>query len=420
MAEAWQQIKSYAGILLTYSIRQSGIMVKINAVLIFVGETLKALAESMNAIEHFGGDVFESTTEGAVDAVKAIDEVKGKLLDFDKFRSLSSNSEENPLGLDEKLLNALSNFNTILGDASMKARELADNFKTASGLFNDDGTFNKDRWDELVNKIETFAQILASIVISNWLTKIAKGLTAIKLSSASLSNVLLTGAVFAFLKAIEAFREGDKVTGWLAIAIGVVLVGAFVALKYAVSDFGLSWKTIFLGITPHILGMVGGIAVLIAGIASLANAWGDMAGWHKAVTVIGAVGAAILGVWVAIKAFETSLPVALGMGAALAGGVMLLSSQFKTNVKDYANGGTVDKGTLFRAGEAGTEVVSNTNGTTEVTNVKQMEQAFYNALVRYGSSNNGKIEITLNLDGEKVYKNTTEHAKQHGYAWSKA
>ena len=46
-------------------------------------------------------------------------------------------------------------------------------------------------------------------------------------------------------------------------------------------------------------------------------------------------------------------------------------------------------------------------------------QAHYNALVRYGKSHNGQ-GITVNLDGQKIYENTTAHAKKEGRIWSKA
>ena len=358
MAEAWQQIKSYAGILLTYSIRQSGIMVKINAVLIFVGDTLKALAESMGAIEHFGGDIFESTTEGALDAGKAIDEAKGKLLDFDKFRALSSSEEENPLGLDEKLLNALSNFNTILGDASMKARELAEHFKTASGLFNEDGTFNIKKWEQLGDNIKAVFSLILGIIGLNLASKIASTIPAIK-------------------DFTKAFLSSKFAVSGLALVLGYVLGDLLLA------NLGDEAKKV---VAPIMLA-VGAVTALTVALLALYG----------------------------VMSWGTALPVIMGgVGVAIAGMKSMLT------VEKYANGGVVDRGTMFVAGEAGTEVVSNTNGVTEVTNVKQMEQAFYNALVRYGSSNNGKIEVTLNLDGEKVYKNTTEHAKQHGYAWSKA
>jgi hypothetical protein len=146
-------------VLLTYTLQESGVLTYVNSILIFIGDTLKAVAESMGAIKSFGGNIWEETTNGALGANEVIDELQGKLLDFDKFRAMSG-QEENALGLDEKLLQALSGYDTILGNASMKARELAETLKEASGLFNEDGTFNIERWEEIVDTIEAFGHAL--------------------------------------------------------------------------------------------------------------------------------------------------------------------------------------------------------------------------------------------------------------------
>jgi hypothetical protein len=45
----------------------------------------------------------------------------------------------------------------------------------------------------------------------------------------------------------------------------------------------------------------------------------------------------------------------------------------------------------------------------------------YGALVRYGKSNSGNGQpIEVYLDGEKVYQNTTAHAKRRGNVWGRA
>ena len=89
----------------------------------------------------------------------------------------------------------------------------------------------------------------------------------------------------------------------------------------------------------------------------------------------------------------------------------------------YASGASdIDGGTLFVAGEMGkTEAVyTGSNGKTNVANVRQMEQAFYNALSRYGAEGGETIVVETYLDGERVYQNTTEKAKARGNVWAKA
>ena len=118
-----------------------------------------------------------------------------------------------------------------------------------------------------------------------------------------------------------------------------------------------------------------------------------------------------------VMSWGTALPIiTAGIGVAIAGVKGMLQ------VDNYADGGLPDKGTLFRAGEAGAEIVYNTpSGQSGVVNVQQIEQAMYGALVRYGKSNGGNGQpIEVYLDGEKVYQNTTAHAKRRGNVWGKA
>ena len=399
MAESWQQVKTYAGALLTYALQESGILTYVNAILMFIGDTLKAVAESMGAIQHFGGDLFENTTESALGASDAIDEVQGKLLDFDKFRALSG-GEENALGLDEKLLQALSGYDTILGNASMKARELAENLKIASGLFNEDGTFNKDKWDEIVDSIEAFGHALLAIIASKAIIGIVNGIKAITLAGKGLSNILLTGVIFAILQAIDAFRDGDVVAGIIATTIGVVLVGAIVLLKIQQhkatvatnmftasirdNDLAMATNATTIGKNAFALKQWGMALVgVVAGFALFDGIINSLDGTARQTVsiisiIVGALGT-LLGVILAIKGglkgglIGASIA-GLGVGALLAG-IKGVATQNAT-IDNYTNGGLPDKGTLFRAGEAGAEIVYNTpSGQSGVANVQQIAQA---------------------------------------------
>jgi hypothetical protein len=363
MAEAWQQVKTYAGVVLTKIIENSGILVNVNAILIFIGDTLKAVAESMGAIQHFGGDIFESTTEGALGASEAIDQVQGKLLDFDKFRAMSG-QEENALGLDEKLLQALSGYDTILGNASMKARELAENLKIASGLFNEDGTFNVEKWEKIKDTIVAIVEGIGLLIILLIGSKLTKGITSLATGFGKLnqSTAILYGVIGAFTALntlIALLPEGAK--------------------KFA------SWASIIVGSLITVLGLI--LAI-------------------KNGAKYGIVGALMAGV---------------GLGAIMAG-INGIRKQSATEVKNFANGGLPDKGTLFRAGEAGAEIVYNTpSGQSGVVNVQQIQQAMYGALVQYGRTQGGNGQpIEVYLDGEKVYQNTTAHAKRRGNVWGRA
>ena len=374
MAESWQQVKTYAGVLLTYTIQESGILTYVNAILIFIGDTLKAVAENMGAIQHFGGDLFESTTESALNASDAIDKVQGKLLDFDKFRVMNS-SQENALGLDEKLLKALSGYDTILGNASMKARELAEHFKTVSGLFNQDGVFNPDRWKEIVDTIEAFAQALLIIVTSKLIKGIINLFKNLIFEGQLLSNILLTGVIFAILQAIDAFRDGDYVAGILATTIGVTLVGAMILFKGVLIDgktyldlFGKTINATFLQITM-------GVAMLGGGIVALISNWDKLGSTAKVlIPVLSALAGVITSLALGFTILKGNWIGAISFGAMIAGAGLMVGTSL--SAQNYANGGLPDKGTLFRAGKAGAEIVYNTpSGQSGVANVQQIAQS---------------------------------------------
>ena len=137
---------------------------------------------------------------------------------------------------------------------------------------------------------------------------------------------------------------------------------------------------------------------------------------------------ALLGVILAIKGglkggLAGAIIAGVGVGAVLAG-IMGLSNKAASDISNislHANGGLPDKGTMFIAGEAGAEMVYNMpSGQSGVANVSQIEQAFYNALVRYGRENNGgAINVNVNLDGQQLYRSVERAAGQRGLGFAR-
>jgi hypothetical protein len=429
MKESWTELKTWIGTLLTYWVEQNNILVTINKYLIYFSEILKAVAVELDAITSFGGDPFAGTEDSANSASQAVDELNGRLLDFDKFRALDTSKGED-MALDETVLSTLSSYTSILETATMRARELANEMLKANGWFTEDGVFNFNKWIELREGVEAFGNAILSIVIGGGIIKLINLITSLTTTTGLLttalnllSNVAIVGLVFLILEAIDAFKDGDIAMGIVATTIGVALVSAIIMLKGVLVD-GMVYVELFGKVlNASFLAPLAGITALIAGITSLVDCWGDMGGWQKAITIITALASAVIGAWVAIKAFQLSVPVALGLGATLAGGVLLIGSQLaKGSVQKFANGGMPDKGTMFVAGEAGAEIVYNTpSGQSGVANISQIEQAMYGALVRYGKTQSATGQpIEVYLDGEKVYQNTTAHAKMHGNGWGKA
>lgn len=95
---------------------------------------------------------------------------------------------------------------------------------------------------------------------------------------------------------------------------------------------------------------------------------------------------------------------AVGTMASL-GMIIAGAKQWATkSVEQKANGGMVDSGSLFIAGEAGAELVTtSSSGQTGVTNIAQFKQAMLEALYEWSSSSSeGENYIVLNIDGAEV------------------
>lgn len=341
-----RDIMTYSGLIFTRWVQSTKLFQQLNGVLIFISDVLEAVTNTLPDIE-VPEDPLANISDSAEKTNEEIDEIIGKLLDFDKFRSLSGQEENSNLGLDDTLLKAFSSYGSVLDKVDDTTKKIVENLKIASGLFDENGIFNTEKWEEIEKKIKTVGLLLASLF----------------------SGIVLANIV-----------------------------------KFFISPLGVASIA---------------ISSLIFGITELVSAWEKLSTMGKIIPILSGILAGILGIVVGLKALSLTVPGALALGATLAGGILAL--QTSLIVDNYANGGLPDKGTLFRAGEAGAEIVYNTpSGQSGVVNVQQIEQAMYSALVRYGNSNGGKIELTLNLDGEKVYQNTTAHARKHGQVWGKA
>ena len=440
------------------------------------------------------------------------------MLDFDKFRALDTSKDEN-ITLDETVLSALSNYSSILENATFEARRLANEMLIENGWFDENGVFNKKKLEETKQKISAIGdaiKIVSSIIIGNL---IRKSIASLILSFTNLGNnmrkafslktlgvLAIVSALFYLYTSNEEFR---KSVNRLFTAVSSLLVNALSGLK-PIFDIGIkllnnvvapiltgiinlvAWVVelvdklgildeIIIGILAYSLlskiiplatiwlpkiawgiknigfliqyawsfvtpilskglmfvkdigfyfqyfltttaGLITGLVTLAVGVYSFINAWGDMGWGQRIITMFSAITAGVIGLVIALKALHLGVPAAIALGAMLAGGVLMIGSSLaKNSVNKFANGGMPDKGTMFVAGEAGAEIVYNTpSGQSGVANIQQIEQAMYGDLVRYGRTQGNGQPIEVYLDGEKVYQNTTAHAKRRGNVWGKA
>lgn len=448
-AESLNEVKTWLGVIITYTIQESGIMIKLNAILITVARYLEAIARDMGAIQSFGGsDPFAGTEQSAKNALDAVEELNGKLLDFDKFRSLSG-SQENALGLDEKLLSALSGYDTILGNASLEARELSDQYLKALGftidtngeliLTNEQLKSAKDKIDGIISVLAKFdgLGILQSLfpIASTFFTTLAQVAPAIVSISTAMRPIVVgllnsVAEIVILLDKLELLEAVIQVIIAYKISNKIIGVGENLhklTTKYLIPFFE-QLKTHSTTTLPRVNRAVGTLqtsmlglsgAFAIGGLSKLLSS--EMSSGQKMTHIFIGLAASITAATIALAVFKKDWVTALTVAGMVAGGYFTIQSM---NVPNYEMGASdIDSGTVFRAGEFGkTEMVyTGSNGKTNVANVQQMQQAMYNALVAYGKTNGSDGQaVEVYLDGEKVYQNTTAHAKRRGNVWSHA
>lgn len=410
----------------------------LNAFLITAKNIAQAIVKSLPEYSEFDG-----TIKGYEETAEAMEQVNGKLLDFDKFRSLSG-GEENSLGLgiDEKLIDGLTQYQSILANVSNKATKLATAW-TSWWIDDETGELTTQAENLLVvlKSIGIVVGGLTAIGITKKIGKLIGGITGLTSGMALLNATLAVGIIASFIRAIELFEEGNIWGGILATTIGVTLVGAFILLnKQALLTF---WQTLGKKVIPMIMSTIlsfGGLKAMLLSVASSAvtfglafmGAWAILSilpdGAQKVVGAIMTIAGAFMALTTAILAYKgvmtwgTALPVlTASVGAAIAGG-MAWKGQLK-DISQFKNGGlvedglfTMNKGEVMGTFDDGTSIVANNQQI--ISGIKQgVYQAVSQAMANSGTSDDRPIDIYI--DGEKVFQATKKNAKRHGYAFAK-
>lgn len=387
----------------------------LNAFLITAKNIAQAIVKSLPNYSEFDG-----TIKGYEETAEAMDEVQGKLLDFDKFRSLSG-QEENSLGLgiDENLIAGLTQYQSILENVSNKATEIAE--KWTSWWIGDDGKLTEQA-ENLLAVLKSIGIVLGTLIGYKLITKIGGligKITGLKTATALLNSVLATGTVYLILKAVDAFEKGEYWAGALytALAGATGLVLAIRLLNKASAESLINMA----GFLNGLKGTFTSIGVLVGGITLFISSLDKLSSTAKVlIPVLSALAGVVAGL--AIAKAGMTFRAAITAGAITAGIGMVVGTL--ASIEKYADGGMPDKGTVFVAGEAGAEMVYNTpSGQSGVANIQQIQQAMYGALVAYGRTQGSGASddrpIDIYIDGEKVFQATKKNAKRHGYAFAK-
>lgn len=414
LVENARELKTWTGLILKDLVDRSGVLPTLNAILITITGIIKASAKPRG----IGNENFLTGMLETADATNdEIDKLQGKLLDFDKFRSLEG-AETNVLGIDEKLLEALSSYSSNLDDVQSKAQQLAKPF--LDFFVDDSGELTKEGKAivYIFKLLVKYVGILIGLKLGGWLISVASSLGKVGKASTALLLVFST-VILAFSEFFRLIEEKEYMLAAIAGILGVALAGAFIKLAGTIIGGDISLGTFY-----STAGLaLSGIILLVAGIKDFISSFDQLAKGAKVwIPIIAGLVGVIVALAAGLKFMEGNWLGAIGLGAAVAGAGILVSTEL-AKVPRHANGASdIDSGTLFVAGEMGkTEAVyTGSNGKTNVANVRQMEQAFYNALSRYSREGNGTIVVQAVLDGEVVYENTTSRARARGQTWAKA
>lgn len=457
-AESLNEVKTWLGVIITYTIQESGIMIKLNAMLITVARYLEAVARNIGAIQSFGGsDPFAGTEQSAENAIDAIDKLNGKLLDFDKFRSLSG-GQENALGLDEKLLAALSGYGTILGNASLEARELSDQYLKSLGftidtngeliLTNEQLKSAKDKINGIISALAKFdgLGILQSLfpIASTFFTTLAQVAPAIVSISTAMTPIVVgllnsvaeivtlldkTGQLEAVINTIIAYKIGMKIIG-VGTNIAKLGEGIYKLTNTYLIPFLNTLKTAnsnTLPLAKSNIDKIGlafgamGIVVLGLGINEFVSNFDNLSTKAKVwIPILASLAGVITAVAAGLTFMKGNWIGAIGLGATVAGIGLMVGTQLA--IPNYEMGASdIDSGTVFRAGEFGkTEAVyTGSNGKTNVANIQQMKAAYSQSLNEWWAIAKNDIPAFQGVSDSGLYTIVNGEAKKRGKTFAK-
>jgi hypothetical protein len=386
MTEYWAELKTWSGLLLKDLIDQSGALIYINALLITTTEIIKAIAKSRGiGDENFIDGMFEAT-EATNDE---IDELQGKLLDFDKFRSLEG-ATASPLAIDEKLLEAITGYSSKIDQAQNAAQKLAEEWLVIFGFTKDaNGEFvisaeNLDKIYDTLDNIGTVIKLLFSLGIWYSLQRLGKGLYAHAISPLiTLGKTIWNNAISPLIVWVKQLIASHKTIALTKTKV-TGLQMAFAALS---------------------------VAFLAASFTNFLNT--EMSSAQRVITMFLAVAGAITAAAVAINIFSMNWAGALSAAGIVAGSVFTVSAaipNFEMGASD------IDSGTVFRAGEFGkTEAVyTGSNGKTNVANIQQMKTAYNQALNEWWRSARNDIPAFQGVSDSGIYTIVDGEAKRRG------
>ena len=399
MKEQAQEFTMWVGNGVSYLLEESRILVHINAALIVMKELAKGIAYSLGYREE---TVAQTLFEDMQDANEEAEKFSG-LLGFDKFQALKSGSGQNATDIESVLLSAMEKYESMLGKVNNPAMEKAEKVLRGLGL---EMTYYANVGEKAFEGTEAEFQ--------KWYDT----LTEVEKKQVSVQKVFDVSPITDYI---------EKVKTILIPFIGVTLVASFVnsfaiiakVVKFAFAGMGKS-------MLPFII-LATGVGMAVMNIIELVQKWDELSAKErisKALLVIAGAAmaaAAAIGIFKGVATGGVAIASIIAVTTAVTG-IMLASKGSLSNIAKFANGGVPQKGSLFYAGEAGAELVTNTGGgKSAVMNMQQLQVAITRGMIAAMSTQSGGTSgsVNLSVDGQSLFSITKGYAKKNGYDFVK-
>ena len=503
MSETIKDIATWIGVGANQWLKQSNILIRINAYLLALKELAKSFAINMGYVEESeekAQDPLAGMEEEWNGINKEVDNYNKKLLGFDKFQVLSSAEVGGDVDISAELLKAMEEYEAILdksnnvalfGDAEKNIKGAYDiledwgyEYDEQSGQWLKDGKTVKENIEDIAKSIgglitfiglmtKPWLVLVGAIEYAYWtnedfrnsmnqmLTQLGgSGLKVFKAMGELFVQMspYIVNIVEKFSKLVDFLDE----LGLLEETIALVVVG-IIAWKKAqtllnIANFirnlrdqisvmrllrtetaMLNSGMLLTGTGVGKLGMVmqntytktmllvAGISLLSSGFMDLQN-WNDMSSLERVGSILKIVAGAAFLAATAFATLHTTWSVGVAAAAIGVGLTAVLASlataqaaakEAQANIEYHANGGLATKGSLFYAGEAGPELVTQTSGgNSTIMNMRQLEDAVAKGMFRamVGTrTEEGEQVINVGVDGQNLFTIFRGVARRNGY-----
>ena len=450
MKEQGREFATWIGISFQTLMEKSGILIGINTALYVAVELARSLAYSLGYAEPDWGIDF---AEGVGEAEKEVDKLKGKLLGFDKFQVLQSGVGTDGVDIEDNLVKALEEYQSLFKGVDNPAVKNATSILEALGgklvdVKNEAGEVVGQIWEfppalteavKLIGSLASAFAILGLIALEKKLWSVVKGITGV----GNAMTLLRVGGL-----ALVIYGVANLITKWDELSVGMKIVyGAITLLGAAMIFFssttlkkhfitqllaaqlqlGSFGKAITM-VTAQTVSLAVGIGLIVSGFSDLQN-WSDMSNLERASTILKIVAGAAFLAATAIASFHTAWSVGVAAATIAVGVAAIVASMItaqqaakdmEKNVQMKAVGGLATKGSLFYAGEAGPELVTQTSGGgSTIMNMKQLEDAVARGFIRgFAATDNGYENddtTEVYVDGQRLFNIMRNTAKRNGY-----